>query len=89
MKQIKETIKFIQDVYKTNELIHLHEPTFGGNEKKYLLETIDTTFVSSVGAFVDRFEEMMNLITLTKKSVAVVNGTAGIQVALRLVGVNA
>lgn len=87
MKHFKDTITFIQDIYKTKEFIPLHAPTFGGNEKKYLLETIDSTFVSSVGAYVDQFEAMMTAISNTKKSVAVVNGTAGIQVALRLVGV--
>jgi perosamine synthetase len=89
MQHIKDTIAFIKDIYTTKEFIPLHAPTFGGNEKKYLLETIDSTFVSSVGAYVDQFEEMMKSITHTKKSVAVVNGTAGIQVALRLVGVSA
>ena len=73
MQHIKDTITFIQDIYKTNEFIPLHAPTFNGNEKKYLLETIDSTFVSSVGAYVDQFEEMMSAITKTKKSVAVVN----------------
>jgi len=87
MTNIKETISFIQDIYKTKEFIPLHAPTFGGNEKKYLNETIDSTFVSSVGAYVDQFEEMMCVISKTKKAVAVVNGTAGIQIALRLVGV--
>jgi perosamine synthetase len=87
MKNIKDTITFIQDIYKTNEFIPLHAPTFRGNEKNYLLETIDSTFVSSIGAYVDQFEDMMTTISKTKKAVAVVNGTAGIQVALRLVGV--
>ena len=89
MKHIKDTISFIQDSFKSTEFIPLHAPTFGGNEKNYLIETIDSTFVSSVGAYVDKFEAMMTAITNTKKSVAVVNGTAGIQVALRLVGVSA
>lgn len=89
MKHIKDTISFIQDSFKSTEFIPLHAPTFGGNEKNYLIETIDSTFVSSVGAYVDQFEAMMTAITNTKKSVAVVNGTAGIQVALRLVGVSA
>jgi perosamine synthetase len=89
MKHIKDTISFIQENFKSTEFIPLHAPTFGGNEKNYLLETIDSTFVSSVGAYVDQFEAMMTAITNTKKSVAVVNGTAGIQVALRLVGVSA
>jgi perosamine synthetase len=88
-KSYTEIISFIQSVYKTNDFIPLHAPAFGGNEKKYLLETIDSTFVSSVGAYVDQFEAMMIIITKTTKSVAVVNGTAGIQVALRLVGVRA
>ena len=87
MQAIKDTIQFIQEVYKTKDLIPLHAPHFGGNEKKYLMETIDSTFVSSVGPFVDRFENQMVSLTSTKKAVAVVNGTAGIQVALRLVGV--
>lgn len=89
MGTIKNTISFIKDTFKTNEFIPLHEPRFIGNEKKYLMNTIDTTFVSSVGAFVDSFEEMIQKITQTKKAVAVVNGTAGIQVALKLVGVKA
>lgn len=88
MKYIKDTISFIQNSFKSTEFIPLHAPTFGGNEKNYLNETIDSTFVSSVGAYVDQFEAMMTAITNTKKSIAVVNGTAGIQVALRLVGVS-
>lgn len=87
MSNIQETIRFIKNTFKTEEFIPLHVPHFGGNEKKYLIDTIDTTFVSSVGAYVDQFEAMMTNITNTKKAVAVVNGTAGIQVALRLAGV--
>jgi len=88
MSEIKNTISFIREIYQSQDFIPLHEPRFVGNEKKYLLDTIDSTFVSSVGAYVDRFEEMMQEISQTKKAVAVVNGTSGIQVALRLVGVN-
>ena len=88
MNSIQNTISFIQDIYKTKDVIPLHPPNFNGNEKKYLLNTIDSTYVSSVGPYVNQFEEMMSAITKTKKAVAVVNGTAGIQVALRLVGVN-
>lgn len=65
----------------------LHEPCFRGNEKKYTLNAIESTFVSSVGAYVDQFERMMEGITNSKKAVAVVNGTAALQVALKLVGV--
>lgn len=83
----KKVIKFIQDCFKTKEFIPLHIPSFIGNEKKYLEDCIDSTFVSSVGAYVDLFEEKMSQFTQTKKSVAVVNGTSALQVALRLVGV--
>ena len=83
----KELIKFIRTKFETENFIPLHVPTFKGNEKKYLEKCIDTTFVSSIGAYVDLFEEMMNKITQTKKAVAVVNGTAALQVGLRLVGV--
>lgn len=84
---VNKTIEFIRQQFGTNEFIPLHAPTFRGNEKKYLLETIDSTFVSSVGPFVDQFEQKIAEFTKTKKGVAVVNGTAGIQVALRLAGV--
>lgn len=81
---------FIREQFNEPEkLIPLHVPTFRGNEKKYLNECIDSTFVSSVGAFVDSFEDKMTKITQTQKSVAVVNGTAALEVALRLAGVEA
>lgn len=83
----KEIIKFIRYIYKTNDFIPLHAPRFAGNEKKYVMETLDSTFVSSVGAYVDQAEAMMMQISKTKKAVAVVNGTSGLQVALQLVGV--
>jgi aminotransferase in exopolysaccharide biosynthesis len=89
MQEFKETISFIRDYYNTTDFIPLHEPRFCGNEKNYVMETIDSTFVSSVGAYVDKFEEMMQGISKTRKAVAVVNGTSGLQVALRLAGVNA
>ncbi|WP_313304638.1 LegC family aminotransferase [Empedobacter sp.] len=80
-------ISFVREHFNSDKFIPLHEPRFRGNEKKYLAETIDSTFVSSVGAFVDQFENMMQDITGSAKSVAVVNGTASLQVALRLAGV--
>jgi aminotransferase in exopolysaccharide biosynthesis len=87
MAEFIEVISFVKQQYKTDGFIPLHVPQFNGNEKKYLIDTIDTTFVSSVGAYVDQFEEMITQITNTQKAVAVVNGTAGIQIALRLAGV--
>lgn len=89
MEKINQLITFIRDQYKTDQFIPLHEPRFRGNEKKYVLDTIDSTFVSSVGAYVDQFEQMMETVTGTNRAVAVVNGTSSLQVALRLAGVKA
>jgi len=83
----RELITFFRDRFNTNEFIPLHIPNFNGNEKKYLENCIDSTYVSSVGPFVDKFEVLMSEITQSKKTTAVVNGTAGLQVALSLVGV--
>lgn len=88
MSNFQSIIDFIRNTFQNYEgFIPLHAPVFSGNEKKYLLETIDSTFVSSVGVFVDKSEAMMSQITGTKKSVAVVNGTAGLHIALKLSGV--
>lgn len=67
--------------------IPLHAPVFVGNEKKYLNECIDSTFVSSVGKFVDRFEVDMKAITGAKSVVATMNGTAALHIALHVLGV--
>ena len=87
MENIQNMVSFVREHFNSDKFIPLHEPRFRGNEKKYLAETIDSTFVSSVGAFVDQFENMMQDITGAAKSVAVVNGSASLQVALRLAGV--
>ena len=84
---IQNTINFIRDKFQTEEFIPLHAPIFSGNERKYVLDTLDSTFVSSVGAYVDLSEKMMEAISQTKKAVAVVNGTSGLQIALQLAGV--
>lgn len=83
----QKVINFIRDKFNTKDFIPLHAPVFNGNEKKYVLDTIESTFVSSVGAFVDMSEKMMTEITQTQKAVAVVNGTSGLQIALELLGV--
>lgn len=82
-----ETIDFIKSVYGNMEFTPLSVPVFAGNEKKYLNECIDTTFVSSVGKFVDRFEEDMAKYTGAKKAVVCVSGTNALHMALMLVGV--
>lgn len=69
--------------------VSLHEPSFTGNEWLYLKECLDTTFVSSVGKFVDRFEADLAEYTGAKYAVAVVNGTAALHIALKLAGVKA
>jgi perosamine synthetase len=81
-------IDFIRNLYNTHtDFIPLHAPVFMGNEKKYLNECIDSTFVSSVGKFVDRFEEMVAVYTGAKKAIVTVNGTNALHLALLSVGV--
>ena len=87
MDSIDKTISFIQDTFHTKDFIPLHAPYFGGNEKKYLNETIDSTFVSSVGAFVNKFEEDFAKFIGSKFAVACVNGTNSLHIALILAGV--
>ena len=82
-----EFIEFVKGVYNTKKKIPLHEPKFIGNEKKYLNECIDTTFVSSVGKFVNQFEEKMAKYTGAKFVVATCNGTSALHVSLILAGV--
>lgn len=82
-----EIVSFIHQLYGSDELIPLHAPLFIGNEKKYLNECIDTTFVSSVGKFVDRFEEMVADYTGAKKAVVCVSGTNALHMGMLLVGV--
>lgn len=72
---------------KPNGVLALHEPVFAGNEVAYLEQCIKSTFVSSVGKFVDRFEEMLAEVTGAKRAVAVVNGTAALHACFRLAGV--
>jgi len=78
-----DIIKFIQKIYGTTEFIPLHEPRFIGNEKQYLNECIDSTFVSSIGKYVDRFEEMVADYTGVKKTIVTVNGTNALHLSLR------
>ncbi|ABC45732.1 LegC family aminotransferase [Salinibacter ruber] len=72
-----------------DEFVPLHKPTFEGNEWDYVKECIDTEWVSSVGSYVDRFEEDLADYTGAKRAVVVVNGTSALHVCLRLVGVEA
>jgi aminotransferase in exopolysaccharide biosynthesis len=80
-------IRFVRDQYRTNEFIPLHAPVFRGRERELLVDTIDSTFVSSVGAYVDRFEKDAAAFTGSPRAVAVMNGTAALHIALVLAGV--
>ena len=82
-----QVITALCDVIRQKSAV-LHEPSFAGNEWLYLKECLDSTFVSSVGKFVDRFEADLVAFTGAKHAVAVVNGTAALHIALKLAGVN-
>lgn len=87
MADYKQIVNFIRDLYGASDFVPLAVPKFIGNEKKYLNECIDTTFVSSVGKFVDRFEEDMARYTGAKRAVVCVSGTNALHMALMLAGV--
>jgi aminotransferase in exopolysaccharide biosynthesis len=89
MSEFDDFISVVRSIYSSNSFIPLHEPRFLGNEKKYVAETIDSTFVSSVGKFVDSFEAKLAEYTSCGRAAAVVNGTSALQVALRVSGVSA
>lgn len=82
----KNITDFIKSLYPS-DFIPLHEPVFQGNERRYVVDTIDSTFVSSVGEYVTRFEKDMAAFTGHKYAVATVNGTAALHVALLMANV--
>lgn len=85
---IQNTISFIREIFQESEaFVPLHAPVLRGNEKAYLEKCIDTTFVSSVGEYVDGFEQKLQEYTGINNAVVSVNGTNAIHVCLRLVGV--
>ena len=84
---MQNIVDFIKQTFKTNEFIPLHEPRFIGNEKKYLNDCIDSTFVSSVGKYVDTFEKEFAKTVGSKYAIATVNGTAALHISLILADV--
>jgi aminotransferase in exopolysaccharide biosynthesis len=87
-KSFEQILAFIRKSFQKPEgFIPLHAPYFGGNEKKYVLDTIESTYVSTVGAYVNRFEEMMQEITGAKFAIATTNGTIALHLALLVAGV--
>lgn len=80
-------VSFVRDQYSTSEFIPLHAPVFSGREREMVLDTINSTFVSSVGAYVDRFERDTAAFCASPRAVAVMNGTAALHISLLLAGV--
>lgn len=87
MSYSNKTRLFVRDTFESKDFISLHELNFSENERDNVLNTINRIFVSSVGGYVGRFEELLQIPTRTVRSVAVVNRIAGLQVALQLAGV--
>ncbi len=85
--KLESIINFIQSLYPTKDFIPLHEPYFDEQEKKYVLNTLQTSYVSSVGEYVCRFEDMVADYTGAKYAIALVNGTQALFLALKLIGV--
>ncbi|NKB75845.1 MAG: LegC family aminotransferase [Gammaproteobacteria bacterium] len=82
-------VDFVRELYQSEDFIPLHGPLFSGNEKQYVCDAIDTTFVSSVSEYVDQFERKLCEFTGAKHAVSVMNGTAAIHLALHALGVGA
>lgn len=80
-------IALVRDLYQTHEFVPLHAPVFDGKEREYVNDTIESTFVSSVGAYVDRFERDTEVYTNSPRAIGTVNGTAALHIALKLAGV--
>lgn len=87
MVHLKKVTDFVHDLYGATDFVPLSVPVFMGNEKKYLCDCIDTTFVSSVGQYVDRFEKNIAEYTKCKQAVVTVSGTNALHMSLMLAGV--
>tara|TARA_B110000008_G_scaffold278906_1_gene324073 strand:+ start:900 stop:2060 length:1161 start_codon:yes stop_codon:yes gene_type:complete len=85
--QYSTEVDFIKSLFATDSFIPLHEPRFSGNEKKYLNECLDSTFVSSVGKFVDDFEQKIASYTGSSYAIATSNGTSALHISLLISGV--
>jgi len=83
----REFVDLVKSIYGTTSFVPLHAPVFSGNEKKYLINCIDSTFVSSVGEYVNEFERQLAIYTGAKYAVVTSNGTSALHVSLVLAGV--
>jgi perosamine synthetase len=79
-----DVVEFVRSIYGKEGVIPLHNPLFIGNEKQYINECIDSTYVSSVGKFVDIFEEKIAEYTGSNFAVATINGTSALHISLLL-----
>tara|TARA_B100001057_G_scaffold497261_1_gene600919 strand:+ start:2463 stop:3626 length:1164 start_codon:yes stop_codon:yes gene_type:complete len=82
----KDFCNFVRSLYPQTEIIPLHEPFLIGNEKKFVSDAIESSFVSSVGQYVDKFENQISKFTKCKYAIATVNGTSALHVSLQIVG---
>lgn len=87
MMNCKHLVEKIRDIYQTNDFIPLHAPQFFAQDKVYVNDAIDSTFVSSIGKYVVEFEAQIAHYTKSTRAVAVVNGTSALHTALKLVEV--
>ena len=87
MNKFNDIVNYIKSLYPGENPVPLHAPRFLGNEKKYLAECVDTTFVSYVGKFVTDFEDHIKHLTGSKYAAAIVNGTAALHMTLLAAGV--
>lgn len=87
MSDYQAIVNFIRSLYGGQDFIPLHEPRFMGHEKQYVADAIDSTFVSSVGQYVDLFEQRIAERVGSQFAIATVNGTAALHIALLVAGV--
>lgn len=85
--ELKQLTGFIQQHYQTTDFLSLHEPRFDQHEKALVMDCIDSTFVSSVGKYVDQFEQKLAAYTGVSFAIATVNGTSALHTTLLLAGV--
>tara|TARA_R110002072_G_scaffold1598_8_gene13697 strand:- start:22202 stop:23359 length:1158 start_codon:yes stop_codon:yes gene_type:complete len=83
----QDLVDFVREQFQTKEFIPLHEPRFDADDKRYVSDCIESTFVSTVGEYVGEFENSLKEVVGVKNCVATVNGTAALHVALRVAGV--
>ena len=87
MSRAHDVLRIVRDVYGGSGPLALHAPVFAGNEMAYVRATIESTVVSSVGAYVDRFEQMLSEFTGARYVIATANGTTALHMALLLASV--